>query len=306
MATGSVEQSAPALRRRAVDAVMLTASHLLGMEVVFVGSLDEERFAFARVHRSGDAPAWSPLIAEGASVPRTDSMCHQLLAGARPASSDVMSDPHYGPAAARLDIGLRSYVGVPITADDGAILGTLCGIDRGAVEVDDDALALLRDLAAVLSAAVADSADGVVIRRTAQGWQVGGETEEDLPTAMSLADLLTEPGPTARRPASVPGETLPEVDRLRQSVAQLEHALAARVTVEQAIGVLAERRRCTPRLAFEQIRAVARHSGARVHDLARDVVASTTERNRRLPAQLGGPPADPPPGRPVPGPPSRH
>ncbi|MDQ1708828.1 MAG: hypothetical protein QOG49_213, partial [Frankiaceae bacterium] len=67
-----------------------------------------------------------------------------------------------------------------------------------------------------------------------------------------------------------------ELTRLRVTVGQLEHALAARITIEQAIGVLAERQQSTPREAFERIRRVARGAGLRIHDLAKDVVASTT------------------------------
>jgi hypothetical protein len=45
------------------------------------------------------------------------------------------------------------------------------------------------------------------------------------------------------------------------SVKQLEHALAARVVVEQAIGVLTERQHSSPRQAFERLRKVARSRG---------------------------------------------
>ena len=78
------------------------------------------------------------------------------------------------------------------------------------------------------------------------------------------------------------------VDRLRLSVAQLEHALAARVAVEQAIGVLAERQRLAPRAAFERLRRSARSRGRRVHVLAREVVASTSAPGVPLPPELAG------------------
>ncbi|HVD28842.1 MAG TPA: hypothetical protein VNC79_10125, partial [Mycobacteriales bacterium] len=83
----------------------------------------------------------------------------------------------------------------------------------------------------------------VLIRRTASGWRVeggryrSGEAMDDLDTALALADLIAEgsvPGPRPPRPA----EDADELARLRTSVRQLEHALASRVVVEQAIGVL--------------------------------------------------------------------
>ena len=59
-----------------------------------------------------------------------------------------------------------------------------------------------------------------------------------------------------------------EAHRLRTTVGQLEHALTARIRVEQAIGVLAERHRIRPRQAFEQLRTAARNRGRRVIDIA--------------------------------------
>jgi AmiR/NasT family two-component response regulator len=80
-----------------------------------------------------------------------------------------------------------------------------------------------------------------------------------------------------------------EASRLRATVSQLEHALTARVRVEQAIGVLAERHRILPRQAFEQLRSAARNRGRRVIDIAADVVASATNPLLQLPDELSRP-----------------
>jgi hypothetical protein len=77
-----------------------------------------------------------------------------------------------------------------------------------------------------------------------------------------------------------------EAARLAVTVAQLEHALAARVRVEQAIGVLAERHRLRPREAFDLLRKASRSRGTRVTELAQDVVASTANPLLRLPDEL--------------------
>jgi hypothetical protein len=95
-----------------------------------------------------------------------------------------------------------------------------------------------------------------------------------LPTvsdAEGVADRSTESG---------------EAERLAVTVAQLEHALASRVRVEQAIGVLAERHRLRPREAFDLLRKASRSRGARVTELAQDVVASTANPLLRLPDEL--------------------
>src|SRR5215217_6609810 len=128
----------------------------------------------------------------------------------------------------------------------------------------------------------------VSLTRTARGWAVhspgGVEEARDLVEGLSLADLvaeelgaLTEPDRTARRSArgTVEAEddgTDARIAALERTVAQLEHALAARVSTERAIGVLAERHGIPPRAAFESLRKDARSSGRPVVDLAREVL----------------------------------
>ena len=131
-------------------------------------------------------------------------------------------------------------------------------------------------------------ASGLVVRRSEQGWQVGDEQAADLTSAMVLADLLAaELGSPAPPPASPPRSTEEgEAARLAVTVAQLEHALTARVRVEQAIGVLAERHRLRPRQAFDLLRNVARSGGRRVIEIAETVVDSTSNPLLTLPEEL--------------------
>ena len=162
--------------------------------------------------------------------------------------------------------------------------------------------------------------DDVVVRRGEQGWVVGSENVSDLTSAMVLADLFaadhasgnpasSDPAeleaaddkPSARPPVSpaqdvkAPRSGKPggvrdnedeEAARLKVTVAQLEHALASRVRVEQAIGVLAERHRLRPREAFDLLRSAARSRGRRITEIAQDVVASTANPLLRLPEEL--------------------
>jgi hypothetical protein len=165
--------------------------------------------------------------------------------------------------------------------------------------------------------------DDVVVRKAEHGWVVGDENVPDLTSAMVLADLFaadqadsddtslmeamgengaprraghpSAPAPRATEsgPQRVPavsgtpesGEA-DEAARLAVTIAQLEHALAARVRVEQAIGVLAERHKLRPREAFDLLRKASRARGARVTELAQDVVASTANPLLRLPDEL--------------------
>jgi len=140
-------------------------------------------------------------------------------------------------------------------------------------------------------------AEEAVVRRTADGWRVGDDELPDLTCAMVLADLLAAELPTEIQPAVPPAppaspaaareeHVAEEARRLRTTVGQLEHALTARIRIEQAIGVLAERHRIRPRQAFEQLRSAARNRGRRVIDIATDVVASATNPLLQLPEEL--------------------
>lgn len=138
----------------------------------------------------------------------------------------------------------------------------------------------------------------VAVFRTPAGWRVThvgavdgpGDSADDLLSALVLADLLSaDVAPGDMTPGIRPDQPAGEVDetaRLRLVVHQLEHALAARVVVEQAIGVLAERGGTPTRKAFEDLRRAARSAGRKVHDLSREVVASVTDASVTLPGAL--------------------
>ena len=269
----------------AIDAVMSAAASLLGMEIVFLGGLTEDTFTFEKVR----AQAQWPEVQEGGSGDRSSSLCHQLLEGAPVSTTNAAADPRYSQASKTAELGIRSYVGVPVRDGTGQVVATLCGMDRGEKAVDDATYEVLQQLAEVISAHLGPLVgEGVVIRRAPQGgWAVGDEAAGDLTSAMVLADLLAddlEPGP---RPARSDAP-IDEVGQLRLSVKQLEHALAARVVVEQAIGVLTERQRSSPRQAFERLRKVARSRGRKVHDLSREIVLSATDPAVPLPPELAG------------------
>ena len=59
--------------------------------------------------------------------------------------------------------------------------------------------------------------------------------------------------------------------------AQLQHALDSRIVIEQAKGILAERRGVSIDDAFELLRAAARSNRIKVHDLARAVVGGEAD-----------------------------
>jgi ANTAR domain len=169
----------------------------------------------------------------------------------------------------------------------------------------------------------------VSLTRTQRGWAVhspsGVDEVRDLVEGLSLADLvaeelgaLTEPDRTARRSARGHGgpdagpvdPVQARVAELERTVAQLEHALAARVSTERAIGVLAERHGTSARDAFESMRRDARSQGRPVAELAREVLdglaveaapadGGTSGAVSRRPGTIVTPVATPPPRAPA-------
>lgn len=270
------------LRSPVVDAALRAAAVAVGTEAVLIGVFGEGDLRVLRL--VGAVPG----VAEGMQLPRHVTMCDAMVAGAPRVTADAALLPAYADLPAVTELGITTYVAAPIEVG-GRAVGVLCGIDRSPKAVDDKDTQALAGLASVLAASVRDAGrEDVVVRRSESGWRVGAEDGLDLTSAMSLADLLLEAEPPAERPPRPADEELSEVQRLQLSVRQLEHALAARVLVEQAIGVLSERQHLSPRVAFERLRKAARARGRKVVDLAREVVSSTVDPTVPLPPELAG------------------
>jgi len=176
------------------------------------------------------------------------------------------------------------------------------GVASNAAAISTDGSAVVTG--SVINATAADGApvtafvsDNAVVRRTKDGWRVGSDDLPDLTCAMILADLLAAengmPEAPLVKPSCEQAAAASETGRLKATVGQLEHALATRIRVEQAIGVLAERHRIKPRQAFEQLREAARSRGRKVIDIAGDVVASATNPLLQLPDELSRPRSGP-------------
>ncbi|KUL23549.1 GAF and ANTAR domain-containing protein [Actinoplanes awajinensis] len=105
----------------------------------------------------------------------------------------------------------------------------------------------------------------------------------------------TEPGRLDDETITVAGalaeaaaHTARHLDALRRSRLRIQHletALASRVTIEQAKGMLAVHWRISPDAAFTRIRQLARDTNQNLHELAGEIVSGRFP----LPADDGGP-----------------
>ena len=277
--------ASPAVSSQLIETALRAAAGATGMQLVFVSAIDRQTFTWRALHGKLDG------ITAGASLPLEETFCSRLLAGAPAATPDAALDPAYSDVPLRDTLAITSYVGVPLR-QGGVVTGTLGGFDSGVTPIDPADVMVLAALGRMVSADAARDPE-VRLHRTATGWEVEDASgiaipADDLTVAMSLADVIAaesaDPVPPQRPPR--PGEDLSESDRLRAQISQLEHALSARVVIEQAIGVLSQRFSVAPREAFDRMRRTARSRGQRVHDLAVSIVRSAREDNVNLPADL--------------------
>jgi GAF domain-containing protein len=93
---------------------------------VFVGYLDYDAQRYWVVDASGDA---SFGLAPGFNLEITESFCLSMVTGRSPQlCNDAAKNPVYGQLAAQADLGVGSYLGVPLELGDGSRIGSLCAI----------------------------------------------------------------------------------------------------------------------------------------------------------------------------------
>jgi hypothetical protein len=178
----------------------------------------------------------------------------------------------------------------PISAipEDAVVRRTRDGWRVGHVDVPDLTCAMV--LADLLAAELpAPAAGRPADSQSSSGQSSSGQSSSGRSSPRRSSAEQPSAGQPAAGEAAKDLAAASETSRLRATVGQLERALTARIRVEQAIGVLAERHRIQPRQAFEQLRTAARNRGRRVIDIASDVVASATNPLLQLPDELARP-----------------
>lgn len=110
-----------------------------GMESTYLTSIDEaesrQTILYARNSRE-------LLIPEALSVPWGDTLCRRALDEGRAFTDDVPG--LWGDSQAAAELGIQSYVSVPMRLDDGRLFGTLCAASGQRARLDADAMHALR------------------------------------------------------------------------------------------------------------------------------------------------------------------
>lgn len=132
----------------AFDGLVRLAARLLGVPAAFVSVVDAERDFYKSAVGFG-----APLAQERELAGRT--FCHYTLEGAEPlVIDDTHSHPVWRAVPTVESLGVRAYVGVPITLDD-EIVGSFCVIDMKPREWTADELETMNQLGISASREVA-------------------------------------------------------------------------------------------------------------------------------------------------------
>jgi phosphoribosyl 1,2-cyclic phosphodiesterase/DNA-binding response OmpR family regulator len=126
------------------------AAELFDVPIALVSLVDRERQWFKSRHGLA-----------ATETPRETAFCaHAILAREALQVPDALQDPRF--ADNPLVTGpprVRFYAGAPLAAADGSLVGTLCLIDQRARRLDEQQLGLLRDLANLVEAELANPSE---------------------------------------------------------------------------------------------------------------------------------------------------
>ena len=125
----------------AFDRVTRLAARLFKVPISIVSIVDHDRIWFK-----------SRYGTDAQQVGRDRGLCASAILQRDPlVVPDALVDPHAlaNPLVAG-EFGLRFYAGAPLTTWDGHNLGTICVIDREPRVIDDEGIATLEDLAAIV------------------------------------------------------------------------------------------------------------------------------------------------------------
>lgn len=127
------------------DRVTRLVCKLVGTETALLSLVtDERQFFKSSCGLSGPA-------ADARETPLSHSFCKYVVASGSPfIVTDANAMPELTGHGAVDDLGVVSYLGVPVHAPDGQVIGSLCALNGQAREWSDDDLATMRDLAAMI------------------------------------------------------------------------------------------------------------------------------------------------------------
>ncbi|MGW2823895.1 GAF domain-containing protein [Streptomyces sp. NPDC001443] len=147
-----------------LDAFADRLAHLTGAPYAMVNFIDEDRQYFAGLHLPGVPPPAPPGRPEvGRWLPRDHGYCpHVVVRRKALVLEDVRDYPRFAGNPIVYDYGIHSYLGAPLVASGGMVLGTVCVADAAPRPWGRTGLETIKSTAAELTARIERSeADGL-------------------------------------------------------------------------------------------------------------------------------------------------
>ena len=178
-ATGLLD-SAP---EEAFDRAVRLATRLLGTPVGLVSLVDKDRQFFKA--QTG-LPEWAATARE---TPLSHSFCqHVVIEGGTLAICDAREDARVRENLAIRDLGVIAYLGVPIHAPDGQVLGSFCAIQSTPRDWTSDDRDVLEDISAIIECEIVLRAE---LRRSAELEARARDTQERYRLALHVGRIGT-------------------------------------------------------------------------------------------------------------------
>lgn len=129
----------------AFDRLTRMVTRLLGVPVSLVSLVDDKRQFFKSQHGL-QGPA-----SKARQTPLSHSFCqHVVIQEAPLVVTDAEHDPRVRDNLAIPDLGVKAYLGVPLTLPSGHVIGSLCAIDTAPRPWSDADLKSMRDVAEIV------------------------------------------------------------------------------------------------------------------------------------------------------------
>lgn len=162
------------------------ASMALGTPVNLVSLVDHNRQFFAAA--KGLQSPW----AQSRETPLSHSFCQHVVADAKPfIVDDAAQDPRVKGNPAITELSVSAYAGMPITAGSEDVVGSFCAIDSVPRQWDDRELALLSELAGLVSHELDMRRDAQRVQRAeAQIARMDAQLVSGNPDLVSQVDMI--------------------------------------------------------------------------------------------------------------------
>ena len=181
---------------------------MTGMESTYLTVVDwagdEQRIAFSL--NTGDL-----TVPEGLTVPWHDTLCRRSLVEGRSYNPDVPAT--WGDSQAARDLGIRSYVSIPLNDEHDDVIGTLCGASSRTTPLQEQHLDSVRLIARVLADQIRREQTRAADRARSEDLERRTRQLTDAASRDPLTGLLNRAGILGWLRSVIPG-IRPEVEQL--------------------------------------------------------------------------------------------